>query len=87
MTKAENRAAAKAYRLQKLKEMADHIRAEQIEADLVELGKLRRYLISGSQTRVSREPLLTAIDDYVEALTGDRCKLQARNHSAGCKHT
>jgi hypothetical protein len=87
MTKAENRAAAKAYHRQKLKEMADQIRAERIDADLVELGRLRHYLIFGSQTAVAREPLLTAIDDYVEALTGDRGKLQARPHSAGCKHT
>ena len=39
MTKAENRAAAKAYRRQKLNEMANAIRAEPIEADLVELGR------------------------------------------------
>jgi hypothetical protein len=87
MTKAENRAAAKAYRQQKLKEMADEIQAERIEADLVELDRLRHYLILGSQTRVSRQPLITAIDDYVEALTGDRHKLHTRVHSAGCKHT
>jgi hypothetical protein len=67
--------------------MADQIRTERINADLVELGRLRHYLIFGSQTPVSRELLITAIDDYVEALTGDRDRLQNQNHSTGCKHT
>ena len=83
MTKAENRAAAKAYRQQKLQEMADRIRTERIDADLAELGRLRQYLIFESQMNAAREPLITAIDDYVEALTGDRCRPLARRHSAG----
>lgn len=84
MTKAENRAAAQAYRQQKLQEMADQIRAERVNTDLVELDRLRNYLIFKSQTNVSHRPLITAIDDYVEALTADRRKLQAQPHSVGC---
>ena len=87
MTKAENRAAAKAYHQQKMQELSDAIRNERIAADLAELDRLRNYLILKSQTNVPRKPLITAIDDYVEMLTGDRCKLHTRHHSAGCKHS
>jgi len=87
MTKAENRAAAKVYHQQKMQELSDAIRNERIAADLAELDRLRNYLILKSQTNVPRKPLITAIDDYVEMLTGDRCKLRTRHHSAGCKHS
>jgi hypothetical protein len=82
MTKAENRAAARAYRQQKMREMAQRIRDERAAADLVELDRLRRYLIFKSESERPREPLLSAIDDYVEALTGDRNKLHDHGHSS-----
>ena len=75
MTKAQNRAAARAYREQKLREMARQIQDERVAADLAELDRLRRYLIFKSESGGPRESLLSAIDDYVEALTGDRSKL------------
>ena len=82
MTKAENRAAAKAYRQQKLREMAQAIHSERVAADLAELDKLRRYLIFKSESRGPRDALFSAIDDYVEALTGDRSRLHDYGHSS-----
>jgi hypothetical protein len=83
MTKAENRAAAKAYHRQKMREMAQAIRKDRVDADLVELDRLRRYLIFKSESGEPRETLLSAIDDYVEALTGDRRALHGQNSSIG----
>jgi hypothetical protein len=42
-----------------------------------------RYLIFKSESGGPREALLSAIDDYVEALTGDRRKLHDRGSSIG----
>jgi uncharacterized protein YcgI (DUF1989 family) len=83
MTKAENRAAARAYHQQKLREMAQAIHKERVNADLVELERVRRYLIFKSETGRPRDALLSAIDDYVEALTGDRNGLHERHSSIG----
>jgi hypothetical protein len=47
------------------------------------LQKLRDYLIHKSRTAVPGRPLIDAIDDYVEKLTGDRRSLHAQNHSIG----
>lgn len=83
MTKAENRAAARAYREQKLREMAQEIQQARVDADLVELDRLRRYLTYKSESGGPREALLSAIDDYVEALTGDRRTLHGQGHGIG----
>jgi hypothetical protein len=83
MTEAENGAAARAYQQQKLREMAHAIHKERVNADLAELERLRRYLIFKSETEGPREALLSAIDDYVEALTGDRNGLHERHSSIG----
>jgi len=80
MTKAENRAAARAYQQQKLREMAQQVQQERINADLVELDRLRNYLIFKSKTGCPSEALRSAIDDYVEALTGDRRALHGQGH-------
>jgi hypothetical protein len=85
MTKTENRAAAKAYQQEKLRKIREDIYAGYVAADLDELGRLRRYLIFDSRTRMPREALMSAIDDYVELLTGDRAKLHAPHHSIGGK--
>jgi hypothetical protein len=45
MTKAENRAAAKAHRHEKMREMDERIRYVRVNADLMELDRVRRYLI------------------------------------------
>jgi hypothetical protein len=82
MTKAENRASARAYHQQKLREMAQEIHRARVDADLVELDRLRRYLIFKSESGGPREALLSAIDDYVEALTGDRSELHDQGHSS-----
>jgi hypothetical protein len=83
MTKAENRAAARAYQQQKLQDMAREVQKQRVNADLAELDKLRRYLIFKSETGGPREELLAAIDDYAEALTGDRRALHGQNSSIG----
>ena len=52
--------------------------------DLAELGRLRHYLIFGRKDRrADREKLMSAIDDYVGEMTGDRTALHAKNHKCG----
>jgi post-segregation antitoxin (ccd killing protein) len=45
MTKAENRAAAKAYREEKQRRWREEAHAAAVAADLERLGALRKYLI------------------------------------------
>jgi hypothetical protein len=79
MTKAENRAAAKAFDEDRERKRREEWRAQAVAADLDQLDKLRRYLIFDTKAR----ELIDAIDDYVEKLTGDRRTLHAQNHSIG----
>jgi hypothetical protein len=72
MTKAENRAAAKAYQAEKLQRMRDEMYALEVAEDLKHLAALRRYLILGRTVHVPGRDLTEAIDDYVEKLTGNR---------------
>ncbi|MCW2219498.1 hypothetical protein M2232_003030 [Bradyrhizobium japonicum] len=84
MTKAENRAAAKAWHQERMRKRDEAARAADIAADLDELDRLRRYLILGRRARgADAEKLRSAIDDYVEQLTGDRTRLHAQNHKCG----
>jgi hypothetical protein len=82
MTKAESRAASRAYQQQKLQDMAREVQQQRVNADLAELDRLRRYLIFKSESGGPRDALLSAIDDYVDALTGDRNKLHDHGHSS-----
>jgi hypothetical protein len=72
MTKAENRAAAKAYHLEKMQRHREEAHAQAVAADLEELRRIRHYLIFHTKARVPARDLLDAIDDYVGKLTGDR---------------
>jgi hypothetical protein len=85
MTKAENRAAAKAYHQERMRKLDEEAEAARVKADLAELDRLRRYLTFGTQARRggNREKLMAAIDDYVEEITGDRTALHAKNHRCG----
>ena len=49
MSKAENRAAAKAYHQEQERKRRELARAEAVQADLVELERLRRYLMFGKK--------------------------------------
>jgi hypothetical protein len=82
MTKAENRAAAKAYHQERMRQRDEEARAKAIETELVELDRLRSYLIK-NRTLGYTPPLIDAIDDYVEQITGDRTALHAKNHKCG----
>ncbi|MEH2490430.1 hypothetical protein [Bradyrhizobium sp. AZCC 2230] len=68
-----------------MRKLDEEAEAERAKADLAELDRLRRYLIFGTQARLSgdREKLTKAIDDYVEEMMGDRTTLHAKNHSCG----
>ena len=83
MTKAENRAAARAYQREKTRDLDESIRVERVKADLAELARLRKYLLSSRLNPLAARQLIDAIDDYVEKLTGDRRSLHAQNHSIG----
>lgn len=70
MTKAENRAAARAYLQEQPGKLDEEAR---IAADLAELDRLRRYLIFNRRAYgADADKLRSAIDDYVEEPTGDR---------------
>jgi hypothetical protein len=57
-------------------------RGEEARAELVELDRLRNYLIK-SRTLGYPRPLIDAIDDYVEQITGDRTTLHAKSAPIG----
>lgn len=82
MTKAENRAAARAYHQERIRKIDEEARAKAVEAELVELDRLRSYLIK-SRTLGRPRPLIDAIDDYVEQITGDRQEPQVRVNPLG----
>lgn len=82
MTKAENRAAAKAWHEDRMRQRAAEARTEAVKAELVELDRLRSYLIK-NRTLGHARPLIEAIDDYVEQITGDRTALHTKNHKCG----
>ena len=83
MTKAENRAAARAYHQEQERKRRELARAEAVRADLVELERLRRYLMFGKKAGEPASELIDAIDDYVQKLTGDRTTLHTHNHRCG----
>ncbi|KGT72944.1 hypothetical protein MA20_47320 [Bradyrhizobium japonicum] len=84
MTKAENGAATRAYHQERMRQRDEEACAWDIAADLTELGRLRHYLISGRKDHgADREKLMSAIDDYVGEMTGDRTALHAQNHKCG----
>ena len=83
MTKAENRAAAKAYQQEKLQRWREEAHAAAVRADLEQVGALRKYLIFDKKAGVPADGLIRAIDDYVENLTGDRRVLHTQGHSIG----
>jgi hypothetical protein len=83
MTKAENRAAAKAYHLERMQRHREEAHALAVAADLEELRRLRHYLVFNAKVRIPYDSLTSAIDDYVEKLTGDRTALHAPRHSIG----
>ena len=69
MTKAENRAAAKAYQMEKQRTWREEAHAAAVAADLEHLAALRKYLIFDRKAAISADGLIDAIDDYVEKLT------------------
>ena len=84
MTKAENRAAARAYRAEKERRFReDRDRAER-EADLEAARAIQHYLIFKARTRgAAHERLMAAIDDYAGEITGDRTALHSKTMSMG----
>lgn len=81
MPKAENRAAAKAWHEELMRQRAAEARAEAAKAELDELDRFRRYLMQGRLGHTL--PLIEAIDDYAEQITGDRTALHSKPFSIG----
>jgi hypothetical protein len=64
MSKADNRAAAKAWHEYREQQRRDAQRAADVAADLAELDRLRRHLIFGLRAHgADAEKLRSAIDD------------------------
>lgn len=83
MTKAENRAAAKAFHQEQEARRREEARKADVAADLERLGNLRRYLILGWKSGARPQDLIDAIDDCAERLTGDRTALHEKGSSIG----
>jgi hypothetical protein len=83
MTKAENRAAAKAYHQERMQRYREEAHAQAVATDPEQLRILRDYLIFKRKVLIPYDDLTKAIDDYVEKLTGDRRTLHGQNHSIG----
>jgi hypothetical protein len=83
MTKAENRAAAKAFHQEREQKRREEARAMAVAADLEQLRILRDYLIFHAKAKVPTRALIDAIDDHAERLTGDRRTLHGHSHSIG----
>lgn len=83
MTKAENRAAGRAFAAEQELKRRQAAHADAVKADLQQLAVLRRYLISGPRSGVPAQPLIAALDDYAGKLTGDWTALHAKSSSIG----
>jgi hypothetical protein len=83
MTKAENRAAAKADHQERMQRHREEAHALAVAEDLEQLRRIRHYLIFNKMAGIPHHDLTKTIDDYVEKLTGDRRTLHAPNHSIG----
>jgi hypothetical protein len=84
MTKAENRAAARAYAAEKRRQYEEDRERAGRATDLEALRILRDYLIFKAKNRgEAYSRLKIAIDDYAEELTGDRTALHAKSASIG----
>jgi len=84
MTKAENRAAARAYAAEKKRRFEEDQERAGRAADLEALRIIRDYLIFKAKNRGDAyDRLKTAIDDYAGELTGDRTALHAKSASIG----
>jgi hypothetical protein len=78
MTKAANRATAKTYISGREQQLQQEQRQKRLAVDLEVLGVMRGYLRHNSNP--GSDTLISAIDDYVERLTGDRTKLHTQGH-------
>jgi hypothetical protein len=84
MTKAENRAAGRAWAAEKKRRFEEGRDAAGRAADLEALRVMRDYLIFRAKTRgFAYDRLKAAIDDYAEEITGDRTALHAKPASIG----
>lgn len=84
MTKAENRAAARAYAAQKERRFREDQERAGRAADPEALRVIRDYLIFKAKTRGDAHELLSvAIDDYAGEITGDRTALHAKPANIG----
>jgi hypothetical protein len=84
MTKAENRAAARAYTAEKKRRFEEDRERAGRAADLEALRIIGDYLIFKAKNRGDAYGRLKiAIDDYAGELTGDRTALHAKPASIG----
>jgi hypothetical protein len=82
MTKAENRAAAKAWHQERQARYREEERRKKIAVDLERLQEFRWYfMLHRKVLDVQTDALIAAIDDYAERLTGDRRALHLKAHS------
>jgi hypothetical protein len=79
MTKAENRAAGRAWAAEKQRRFEEERDRAERAADLEAVRVFRDYLVLKAKTRgEAHERLRIAVDDYAGEITGDRTALHAK---------
>jgi hypothetical protein len=82
MTKAENRAAAKAWHAERQRQMRAEMHQANVAADIEKLREFRWYIMLHRKVlEVDADPLIAAIEAHAERLTGDKHALSLQGHS------
>ncbi|MDN3273351.1 hypothetical protein QWJ07_03790 [Frankia sp. RB7] len=77
MSKTANRAAAKAYREERLRLQEDEQHKKNVREEIQVLGTFREYMQRRRPTTTTLGCLIAAIDAYAEQLTGNSDALWA----------
>jgi hypothetical protein len=82
MTKAENRAAAKAWRDEWQRQAREEQHKADVAADIEKLTEFRWYVMLHRRVKeVDADPLIAAIEEHAERLTGEKGTLSLKGHS------
>ena len=82
MTKAENRAAAKAWQEERQRQYREDQHKANVAADVEKLTEFRWYIMLHRKVMdVNADPLIAAIEEHAERLTGDKHALSLKSHS------
>jgi hypothetical protein len=82
MTKAENRAAGKAWHEERQRRAREDQHRANVALDIEKLTEFRWYIKLHRKVReVDADPLIAAIEEHAERLTGEKRTLSLKAHS------